>query len=78
MQQPGGSYDDALLADYALKIKEFIPIGPIEVKVRLPKKIRGKNIELRVSNKKINGDIAGGWTSFTIPSLVDHELVIIS
>ena len=65
-------------ATWRQPLEEFIPIGPIEVKVRLPKKIRGKNIELRVSNKKINGDIAGGWTSFTIPSLVDHELVIIS
>jgi len=65
-------------ATWRQPLEEFIPIGPIEVKVRLPKKIRGKNVELRVSNQRINGKAADGWTAFTITSLVDHEMVVIA
>jgi hypothetical protein len=64
-------------ATWRQPLEEYIAVGPIDVKVRLPKKIRGKNVELRVSNQKMHGKVADGWTSFTLPSLVDHELVVI-
>ena len=64
-------------ATWRQPLEEYIPIGPIEVKVRLPKKIRGKNVELKVSNQRINGKVEGGWTAITITSLVDHEMVVI-
>jgi hypothetical protein len=59
-------------------LEEFIPVGPLQFRVRLPRKVRGKNVELRVANEKANADISGGWTSFTIKSVADHELVVIS
>lgn len=59
-------------------LEEFIAVGPFEIKVRLPDKIRGKNVQLKVSNQKTDADISGGWTKFTIESLLDHELVIIT
>jgi hypothetical protein len=65
-------------ATWRQPLEEFIPVGPVEVQVRLPKKIRGKNIELRVTDKKMNGKIDNGWTSFTLPSIADHEMVVIN
>ena len=59
-------------------LEELIAVGPFEIKVRLPEKIRGKNVQLKVSNQKTEADISKGWTAFTIKSLLDHELVIIS
>ena len=59
-------------------LEEFIAVGPIEIKVRLPEKIRGKNVQLKVSKEKTDSGISEGWTKFTIKSLLDHELVIIS
>ena len=59
-------------------VEEYIPVGPINVKIRLPDKTRGRNLELKVAGGQIKGDVADGWTSFTIPSLLDHELVVIA
>jgi hypothetical protein len=65
-------------ATWRQPLEELIPVGPVEVKVRLPKKIRGKDIELRVSNQKMTGKIADGWTTFTISSIIDHEMAIMT
>jgi hypothetical protein len=65
-------------ATWRQPLEEFIAVGPFEIKVRLPEKMRGKNVQLKVSNEKIDTTITDGWTAFTIKSLLDHELVIIS
>ena len=65
-------------ATWRQPLEEYIAIGPFEIKVRLPENIRGRNIELKVTNQKLNGNVNEGWTSFTLQSLVDHELVIIT
>jgi hypothetical protein len=65
-------------ATWRQPLEELVPVGPVDIKVRLPKKVRGKNVELRVSNKKMSGNIDNGWTSFTIPSISDHEMVVIT
>lgn len=65
-------------ATWRQPLEEFIAVGPFEFKVRLPEKMRGKNVQLKVSNEKIDTTVTKGWTAFTIKSLLDHELVIIS
>jgi hypothetical protein len=64
-------------ATWRQPLEELITIGPLEVKVRLPKNIRGKNVQLKVSNQKISSSVSNGWASFTLKTLVDHEMIVI-
>ena len=59
-------------------LEELIAVGPFNIKVKLPKGIRGRNTDLKVSKEKIKTDIADGWLSFSLTSVLDHELIIIS
>ena len=59
-------------------LDELIAIGPLNVRVKLPRGITGKSAVLRVSNEKVSADISGGWCRFTIKSILDHEMVIIT
>jgi hypothetical protein len=57
---------------------ELIPVGPIEVKLKLPEGVRGSSIELLVSGGKAAGSPHQGWTTFEVKSIADHEVAVIS
>lgn len=57
---------------------EFIPIGPITVKLKLTKDIQGKNINMLVSGQKISAAVTNGWSEFKINSILNHEVIVIS
>ncbi len=59
-------------------VHELLPVGPIDVSVRLPKDVAGENISLRVSEKGVKGEVSQGWTRFSIPRITDHEVVVVS
>ena len=59
-------------------VDEFINIGPLKVKVKLPKGINGKSLRTLVSKEKISGSLKDGWSEFEIKSIRDHEVVVIS
>jgi 2-keto-4-pentenoate hydratase/2-oxohepta-3-ene-1,7-dioic acid hydratase in catechol pathway len=59
-------------------IDEFIPIGPVTVKIKLAKDVQGKNLNLLVSGQKIPATVNDGWCRFKISSILNHELVVIS
>lgn len=59
-------------------IDEFIPIGPIKVKIKLTKDIQGKNINMLVSGLKISATVTNGWSEFKINSILNHEVIVIS
>ena len=56
---------------------EFIPVGPLAMRIRLPRDIRGRAAKLLVSGATPAVATQQGWTTLEIPRLVDHELVII-
>jgi hypothetical protein len=58
-------------------IHESIPVGPLQIKMKLPEDVRGTKLRLLVSSQ--SGRIASraGWTTFTINSIRDHEVAII-
>ena len=53
-------------------------IGPLKVKVKLPKSVAGRNIQSLVSKSKLSAIVAGGFAQFEIKSILDHEVVVIS
>jgi hypothetical protein len=59
-------------------IDEFIPIGPISVKIKLTQDVRGKYLNLLVSGQKISADVKDGWSHFQIRSILNHELVVLT
>jgi len=59
-------------------VDEYIPIGPVKVRVKLPEDVRGRNVQLLVSDQKISGKVEKGWVQFIVSSILDHEVVVIS
>ena len=57
---------------------EFIPVGPVKIRIKLSKDVPGKNLKLLVSDEKINASLEKGWIHFTISSILDHEVAVIS
>lgn len=58
-------------------IDEFIPIGPLAVRVKLPAGVAGKSGQLLVSGGRTAVDMKQGWAKLEIKRVLDHEVVII-
>ncbi|MCW3114309.1 MAG: Tat pathway signal protein [Segetibacter sp.] len=65
-------------ATWRQPLDELIAIGPLKVKVKLPKQIAGRTLKALVSNQKITPAVANGFTTFEIKSISDHEVIVIS
>ena len=59
-------------------VDELIPIGPVKVSVKLNKDITGRALSSLVSAQKITSGVEKGWVHFTINTISDHEVVVIS
>jgi hypothetical protein len=59
-------------------IDEYIPIGPISVRIRLTEDVQGKNLNLLVSAQKSTAVTNNGWCQFSIKSILNHEVVVIT
>jgi hypothetical protein len=59
-------------------VDEYIPVGPVKIRLRLPPGLNAFNMRLLVSEKKIPFTISNGWSEFAIESITDHEVIVIS
>ena len=59
-------------------VDEFIPIGPVQVRINLPEEIKGNLVTSLVGKKEIPFKNVERKLIFTVQSVTDHELVIIS
>ena len=59
-------------------VDEFIPIGPLKIKVKLPEGITGRKLDLLVSGEKGTTVLEKGWAVLNINSVNDHEVAVIS
>ena len=59
-------------------IDEYIPVGPVKVKIRLPDGVNAGKLRPLVSSRKIGFTSTNRWTEFVINSISDHEVIIIS
>ena len=57
---------------------EYIPIGPITVKIKLTKDVKGGNLKLLVADQKIPAEVKDGWSQFKISSILNHEVIVVS
>jgi hypothetical protein len=58
-------------------VDELIPVGPLQVGVKLPEGVRGKRVRLLRSDKTISASVSKGWVRFGVGSVVDHEVAVI-
>lgn len=58
-------------------LDELIPVGPVRVRVRLPRDARGGRADLLVAGTTAAARSAPGWCEFEIPSILDHEVAVI-
>ena len=58
-------------------IRELIPIGPQQVRLRLPAATRARRISLLAANRRPPVKRDGQFLSLTVPSILDHEIVAV-
>jgi hypothetical protein len=58
-------------------IEESLPVGPIQVKLRLPRDVRSNGVRLLVRGSSTGCHVGEGWTGFEIRSIKDHEVAVI-
>ena len=59
-------------------VDELIPIGPLQVKIRLPDGVRGNRAQFLVSKTTASLIVDHGWGAFQVQSILDHEVALIS
>ena len=65
-------------ATWRAPIDELIPIGPLQVRVKLPQGIAGRSAKLLVSTGSTPVTVNQGWAEFPVKSILDHEVVVLS
>ena len=58
-------------------VHELIPIGPLQVKVRVPQGVQPKTLKMLVSGENRTAVAENGWVQFEVKSVLDHEVVIL-
>jgi len=58
-------------------VEELIPVGPLKIKVRLPNGIATKSARALVSEENRPIDMADGWATIELASVLDHEVLVI-
>lgn len=70
-----------LIADVGNKTKklrireEFEPVQNVTAKIRIPEGRRVRTVSLLRSGERVAADVASGWVSVSIPSVLIHEAV---
>ena len=59
-------------------IRELIPVGPQQVRLRLPDGTKPRRVHLLVAEKTPKADRSGQYLILTVPSILDHEVVAIN
>jgi hypothetical protein len=62
---------------WRVPVDELIPVGPLSVRVKLPDGIHGNRTQLLVSKRPPHAKVNNGWTRFELPTILDHEVVVI-
>ena len=58
-------------------IDELIPSGALKVGVRLPAGVAGHKVRMLVAGRPLAAKVSGGWVTFEVPSVLDHEVLVI-
>lgn len=65
-------------ATWRAPLEEYIPVGPITVRIKLTENVRGEFPNLLVAGQKITADTENGWSKFQITSILNHEVIVLT
>jgi hypothetical protein len=65
-------------AAWRAPIDELIPVGPLQVRIKLPQGIAGRSAKLLVAPGSTPVTVNRGWAEFAVKSILDHEVVVLS
>jgi hypothetical protein len=57
--------------------REFVPVGPLSVRLRLPQGVRARRVQLLVAGGSPAADESAGMLTVSVPSVLDHEVVAV-
>ena len=57
--------------------RELLPVGPQEVRLRLPEGRGARRVQLLVGGGEPRTAESAGWLTVTVPSVLDHEVVAV-
>lgn len=59
-------------------VDELIPVGPLTVRVELPRGVNANKLSLLVAGKSsVSMRREGQWAKFEVPSVLDHEIAVL-
>jgi len=58
-------------------VYELIPVGPLQVRVKLPDGVRSASVVSLVTGRKPASKTENGRVSFEVRSFLDHEVTLI-
>ncbi|MEZ4859866.1 MAG: hypothetical protein R3C14_01090 [Caldilineaceae bacterium] len=58
-------------------IHEHLPVGPLQVAIRLPIDVAGTQAKLLVAETELPTQVADGWVHCTIANVIDHEVLVV-
>jgi len=59
-------------------LDESIAVGPLSIRMKLPEDVKGHGVQLLVSKQKRSVTVREGWAKIEVPSVLDHEVLVIS
>jgi hypothetical protein len=65
-------------ATWRQPVQELIPVGPLQVCLRLPQKSKARSARLTVANASARVHTDAGWIRFEVPRIMDHEVVVVA
>jgi hypothetical protein len=65
-------------ATWRAPLDEYIPVGPIHVKVKLTDHVKGEYPNLLVAGQRITAETENGWSKFQLSSITNHEIVVLT
>jgi len=57
-------------------VDELIPVGPFTGQAALPDGVRGLRLQYLVANRAGTLNVADGWASFRVDTILDHEVIV--
>ncbi|MEZ4681463.1 MAG: hypothetical protein R2932_45350, partial [Caldilineaceae bacterium] len=67
-----------LTASGQVPVERHIPVGPFEISVRRPIDVAGTEAQLLVAVIPLTPQQQGDWVSCTVPTICDHEVLVIA
>jgi hypothetical protein len=58
-------------------VDELIQIGPLKVRVEVPAGVRGDRVRFLVAKRSAKASVKNGSVQFDVPTILDHEVVVI-